>query len=135
MHCVQATAKVTASLGSWMAADSAAPGGGILGALAPLLIVFMIFYFLVIRPGIREKKDREAKVASIKKHTKVITNAGIHGTVVSSDNDSVTLLVDEKRGVRMRFTKGAIWQVLDGSESKTSGKSAPTSGSTEGATS
>ena len=128
MPLVHATLDFAPAIHTWLAADPVQKGNPLLELLVPLLIVFMIFYFLVIRPGMREKRERETKVASIKKHTKVITNAGIHGTVVSTDNDSVTLLVDEKRGVRMRFTKGAIWQVLDGSESGSSTKAASTEG-------
>lgn len=85
------------------------------GMLWPILIVFAIFYFLVIRPGSRERKGREEKIRNLQKHAKVITNAGIHGVVVATDEDSVTLRVDDKNNVRMKFTKAAIWQILEGS--------------------
>ena len=90
--------------------------------LIPILIVFAIFYFLVIRPQSRERRAREDKISNITKHAKVITNAGIHGTVVGTDEDTVTLRVDEKNNVRIRFSKAAIWQVLDGGEKDTSAK-------------
>ena len=79
--------------------------------LVPLLLVGLIFYFIVIRPGSRERKQREAQIKALKKHDKVVTNAGIHGTVVALDEDTVTLRVDEKNNVRMRFSRSAIWQV------------------------
>ena len=65
----------------------------------------MIFYFIVIRPGSKERKQREAQLKALKKHDKVITNAGIHGTVVALDEDTVDLRVDEKNNVRIRFSR------------------------------
>lgn len=88
-----------------------APKSGILDLLFPLAIVFLIFWFLVIRPASRERKQREAQVKAVQKHDKVVTNAGIHGTVMSVDDDTVVLRVDDKNNVRIRFSRAAIWQV------------------------
>jgi preprotein translocase subunit YajC len=82
------------------------------GMLVPLAIVFLIFYFLVIRPSSKEKKEREQKLKALKKHDKVVTNAGIHGTVMSVDGDTMILRVDDKNNVRMKFSRAAVWQVL-----------------------
>jgi preprotein translocase subunit YajC len=85
--------------------------GGIADLLIPLVLVFGIFYLLVIRPASRDRKKREQQVRSLKKHDKVITNAGIHGTIVSFDDETVTLRVDDKNNVRVKFSRAAIWQV------------------------
>lgn len=89
--------------------------------LIPLLLVGLIFYFIVIRPGSKERKQRETQLKSLKKHDKVVTNAGIHGTVVGLDDDTVTLRIDEKNNVRVRFSRTAIWQVQTDDEEKTAG--------------
>lgn len=81
--------------------------------LPPILIVFAIFYFLVFRPAGRERKQREAMLKNVAKHAKVVTNAGIHGTVVGGDEGTVLLRVDDKNNVRIRFARSAIWQVLE----------------------
>ena len=86
--------------------------GGLGGMLPILLIVGLIFYFIVIRPGSKERKQREAQLKSLRKHDQVITNAGIHGSVVALDDDTVTLRVDDKNNVRVKFSRQAIWQVL-----------------------
>ena len=96
---------------TFLAADGAPQGGGIVDFLMPLAIVFLIFWFLVIRPSSRERKQRESSVRNITKHDKVVTNAGIHGVVVGSDDETVTLRVDDKNNVRIRFARAAIWQV------------------------
>jgi preprotein translocase subunit YajC len=76
------------------------------------LLVFAIFYFIVIRPGSRERKQREEQLKSVKKHQRVITNAGIHGTVVGLEDDAVVLRVDDKNNVRIKFSRAAIWQIV-----------------------
>jgi preprotein translocase subunit YajC len=91
--------------------------------LMPLVLVFLIFYFLVFKPGSKERKARELALKSIKKHDKVVTNAGIHGIVVALDEGTVTLRVDDKNNVRIRFARAAIWQVNP--EGVTAGEPAP----------
>ena len=101
-----------------LAAQHLAAGDPLGGMLVPLLLVGVIFYFIVIRPGSKERKQREKQIKAIKKHDKVVTNAGIHGTVVALEDDTVTLRVDDKNNVRVRFSRTAIWQVVTGDEDK-----------------
>lgn len=98
-------------------------GGGLGSLVIPLVLVGLIFYFIVIRPQSKERKEREAQLKALKKHDKVITNAGIHGTVVALDEETATLRVDEKSNVRIRFSRSAIWQVLTAGEETPAGKS------------
>jgi preprotein translocase subunit YajC len=92
------------------------------GFLIPMVLVFLIFYFIVIRPGGRERKEREAKLKALKKHDRVVTNAGIHGTIVALEDDAVVLRVDDKNNVRVKFSRAAIWQVLGGEEDAAAAK-------------
>lgn len=94
-----------------LAADEAPPAGSGLLSFLPFVLVFVIFWLLVFRPASKEKKQREEKIRALKKHDRVITNAGIHGTVVALDPDNVTLRVDEKNNVRIVFSRSAVWQV------------------------
>jgi preprotein translocase subunit YajC len=91
-------------------------GGGMGSFLLPMVLVFLIFYFIVIRPSSRERKQREAQLSALKKHDRVVTNAGIHGVVVALEDDAVILRVDDKNNVRMKFSRAAIWQVLGAEE-------------------
>ncbi len=87
----------------------AAPQGGMLDMLPLFAIIFFIFYFLVIRPQSKEKKKREALLKEAKKGDKIVTTAGIHGKIVSTDEATVLVEVDD--GVRLRFDRAAVWQV------------------------
>ncbi len=92
-------------------AEDAAPEGGGMDMFIMIGMIFLIFWFLVIRPGSKERKQREAAVKQLKKNDRVVTNAGIHGVVVGMDDETVTLRVDDKNNIRMKFSRAAIWQV------------------------
>ncbi len=87
-----------------MPAENAMGAGG--SSFIPLIIVFGIFYFLVIRPQQKKQKEQEAMVKALAKNDEVITTAGIHGTVVIVKDTTVVVRVDD--GVRIEFDKDAI---------------------------
>jgi preprotein translocase subunit YajC len=82
---------------------------GFLSSMPLLIVIFVIFYFLMIRPQSKERRKREELLKTIKKHDQVVTTAGIHGEVVSLSEGTVKLEVAD--GVRMEFDRSAIWQV------------------------
>jgi len=79
------------------AEEQGGKGGFFDSMLFPLMIIFAIGYFLLIRPQQRERKRREALLKEIKKNDRVVTIGGIIGTVanLSSDNREVTLKIDD----------------------------------------
>jgi preprotein translocase subunit YajC len=84
-------------------------GGGGLGLLM-LLAVPIIFYFLLIRPQNRRRKEQLGLQNSIEPGAHIITTAGMHATVVSTDDDGVVLEIAP--GVEARFVKQAVMQVV-----------------------
>ena len=101
-------------------AEEGGQGGGAMDMFVMIGMIFLIFWFLVIRPGNKERKERENAVKNLKKNDKVVTNAGIHGTVVGLEDDTVMLRVDDKNNIRMKFSRAAIWQVLPAGGAKKS---------------
>ena len=66
--------------------------GTLLGSPMTLaFILFAMFYLLMIRPAQKQRKEQEARIASIEKGDKVITNGGLHGTVHQISERTVTL--------------------------------------------
>ena len=72
-------------------AQAGGEGGSGLLSLAPLVIIFVLFYFLLIRPQQKRAKQHKEMVASIKKGDDVATNGGLLGRVIDLDDNFVTL--------------------------------------------
>jgi preprotein translocase subunit YajC len=103
-------------------APPAAPGAGANAFLnmVPFILIFVIFYFLLIRPQRRQQKDREKMISAIKKNDHVITSGGLCGIVDRIKDNDVYLLVDEKADVKLRILRSSIVMVekVSGGEEK-----------------
>jgi preprotein translocase subunit YajC len=80
----------------------------------PLILLFVVFYFVLIRPQQKNQKRRNAMLASLKKGDQVITIGGMHGTITDLDEDTVTLRVSET--CRIVFERTAISTVKTAEE-------------------
>ena len=77
----------------------------------PLVLIFVVFYFLLIRPQQRKAKDHKAMLDALRRGDRVVTGGGIIGTVARVDNpEEVT--VDISDGVRVRVLRSTISSVL-----------------------
>lgn len=91
----------------------AGQAGGTAAALFqffPLVLIFVIFYFLVMRPQSQRAKDHQAAIAAVKKGDEVITGGGIRGRVTKISDDEAE--VEIAQGVKIRVIKSTISQVL-----------------------
>jgi preprotein translocase subunit YajC len=68
----------------------------VLQDLIPIVLVFAVMYFLIIRPQVREKQDHEKLVTTLARGDRVVTTGGIHGTVANVLADTILLEVSEK---------------------------------------
>ena len=90
-------------------AEGAAPGATGFGSmLMPMVLIVFVWYFLILRPQGRERKQRELQLTNLKRNDRVVTFSGIIGTITgfSDDNKEVTLRVDDN--VKLRFLRSAI---------------------------
>ena len=87
-----------------------APGGFDLISLMPLLLIFVVFYFLLIRPQQKKMKQHRDMVAALKRGDRVLTAGGIIGSVVKVEDGE--LLVEIAKDVRVRVARGTISDVL-----------------------
>ena len=77
----------------------------------PLVLIFVVFYFLLIRPQQRKAKDHRTMLDALRRGDRVVTGGGIIGTVARVDNpEEVT--VDIADGVRVRVLRSTITSVL-----------------------
>jgi preprotein translocase subunit YajC len=104
---------------SLVGAQGETGGGGasqLTGFLFPLILMFIIFYFLLIRPQSRKQKQHQEMLRNLKKGDKVITSGGLYGVVVKVGERDVVLEVADK--VNLRFTVGAITTVREREETE-----------------
>ena len=83
-----------------------APASSPLAGLFPIFLIFAIFYFLLIRPQQKQQKKHREMISRLSKNDEVVTNGGIHGTVVNLDEETVTLRVDDN--TRIKFQRNTI---------------------------
>lgn len=91
-------------------AAPAAPGGGYLFELLPLLLLFVVFYFFLIRPQTKRQKDHQQMVASLAKGDEAVTNGGIAGRVTDIGDNFLSLEI--AKGIEVKVQKQAISAVL-----------------------
>lgn len=98
-----------------LAAQQAAPTRGIDASFFLMLAVcFAIFYFLVLRPQQKKQRDLEDAIKSAAKGDQVITAGGLHGKVVSTAEDAVSLEIATLKGgqsVRVQVARSGITSV------------------------
>ena len=101
-----------------MGAPPGGPGGGAQSALAsivPLILMFAIFYFLLIRPQQKKAKQHKALLSSIKKGDRIVTSGGLHGVITGVADDVVTMEVAPK--IRVKVSRGSVAGILKRDES------------------
>jgi len=74
--------------------------------LFPLILIFVVFYFLIIRPQKSKEKEHAKLLAKLNKNDEVVTASGIHGTIVNVKEKTVILRIDEN--VKMEIEKNCI---------------------------
>ena len=82
------------------------PTSSPLAGFLPIVLIFGIFYFLLIRPQQKQQKKHREMLTQLKKNDEVVTNGGMHGTIVNLDDETVTLRVDDN--TRIKFQKNTI---------------------------
>lgn len=95
-----------------------AAGGGIAGSLTslmPLILIFAIMYFLLIRPQQKKLKEHKAMVEAVRRGDQVLTQGGIIGKIVKVGDDGV-VEVEIADGVKVKVLKHTIAQVMSKTE-------------------
>ncbi|HYG85116.1 MAG TPA: preprotein translocase subunit YajC [Azospirillum sp.] len=92
-------------------AGAPAGGGDMLVQFAPLILIFVVFYFLLIRPQQKKMKDHKAMLEAIRRGDRVVTGGGIIGTVTKIGPDD-EVQVEIAEGVKVRCLRSTINLVL-----------------------
>ena len=81
-------------------------GPGLFQSLLPFVLIFGVFYFLLIAPARKKQKKHQEMLGQIKNGDKVITNGGIHGTIVGVADDVVQVKIADQ--LRIDVSRNAI---------------------------
>ncbi len=95
------------------AAGGPAGGGDLFVSLLPLILIFAVFWFLLIRPQQRKMKEHQQMIQSLRKGDRVVTAGGIVGRIVKVDPQDDQVTVEIAQGVQVRVVKQTIADVLD----------------------
>jgi preprotein translocase subunit YajC len=75
--------------------------GGLLGSVVPLVLIFVVFYFLLIRPQQKKAKEHRSMLENLKKGDKIITSGGIYGVIEAVGTNTVTVKIGENVKVKL----------------------------------
>jgi preprotein translocase subunit YajC len=91
-----------------MGGGGGAAGGqsGGFGAFIPLILMFAIFYFLLIRPQQKKAKQHKELLSALKKGDRVVSSGGLHGVITGMSDDIVTMEIAPK--IRVKVSRASI---------------------------
>ncbi|MBC8241260.1 MAG: preprotein translocase subunit YajC [Alphaproteobacteria bacterium] len=105
----------------------AAGGGGSLGgleAMLPLVLIFVVFYFLLIRPQQKKMKAHKAQLSAVRRGDRIVTGGGIIGTVTKVSETDSEIQVEIATGVKVKVQRELISTVLSKTEPQAAKKAA-----------
>ena len=90
--------------------------GGAFAQFLPLILIFAIMYFLLIRPQQKKMKEHQAMVEAVRRGDQVVTQGGLIGKVAKVKEGENEIEVEIAEGVKVRVVKSTIAQVLNKTE-------------------
>jgi len=91
---------------AYAAGPAGAGGAGGIASFIPLILIFGVFYFMLIRPQQKQAKLKQQFLNDMKTGNKVVTSGGIHGTITGLTDTVVTLEIADK--VRIKVSRNSI---------------------------
>lgn len=87
--------------------------GGNYVMMLPYLLIFVIFYFLILRPMQKQKKDQQRMLAELKNGDNVLTSGGIIGTIVGVQEDDTLVLRVKPDNIKIQVARSAVQNRLN----------------------
>ena len=90
-------------------------------AFIPLILMFVIFYFLLIRPQQKRSKEHREMVSNLKKGDRIVTSGGLYGRITGMDDTTLTVEISDK--VRVKIARGNISTIIHSNSQAQTSKS------------
>jgi preprotein translocase subunit YajC len=88
-------------------------GAGGFTSLIPIILMFVIFYFLLIRPQQKKAKEHREMISQVRKGDRIVTSGGLHGRVTAVGDATLTVEIADR--VRVKIARGNLSQVVQSS--------------------
>ena len=95
------------AMGQGGAAEGGAAG---FASFIPLILMFVIFYFLLIRPQQKRSKDHRSMISNLKKGDRIVPSGGLHGRITGLDDTTLTVEIADK--VRVKISRGNVGGII-----------------------
>lgn len=105
MHDLNGNTDMLATILLWGQNQPQAP------SFMPLIMIggmFLLFYLIMIRPAQRQEKERKLLAANLEKNDRIVTSAGIYGTVVSVNDEADEVIVRVDENVKLKMMRAAV---------------------------
>lgn len=96
-----------------------AEGGGepnVIAGLLPFALMFVVLYFLILRPQMKKTKDQQRMIDELEKNDEIVTSGGIHGTILNIKDDILVVKIAEN--VKIEISRAAVSRVKNKEETK-----------------
>jgi preprotein translocase subunit YajC len=100
------------AMGSMPGGGGGGGGASSIMSFLPIILIFGVFYFLLIRPQQKRAKDHRTLLSNLKEGDQIITSGGIYGRITGIRDDKVTVEISDK--VRVKVSRGNIAGVVKG---------------------
>jgi preprotein translocase subunit YajC len=109
---------VTSLLAAVLLQADGTPGASPFGFLLPMVAIFVIFYFLLIRPQSKRQKEHDEMLKALGRGDRVVLTGGLHGTVVGLSEDVLTLEIAAagKERIRVKVDRRGVDRVVEKSK-------------------
>jgi preprotein translocase subunit YajC len=104
--------EILAQAAAPQATPAATPQGSPLGLFIPIVLMFVIVYFMMLRPQSQQRKKQAKLLETLKSGDKVVTSSGIVGVVITVKDSTVSL---RSADAKMEITKSSVVQILESS--------------------
>jgi preprotein translocase subunit YajC len=95
------------------ATSKGSSGGGGLPLMLLFGLMFLVMYFLILRPQRKRERDRKDMLTRVRKNDHIVTSGGIHGVVVSVKEDVLLVRIDETKDIKVRIDKSAVSALVE----------------------
>lgn len=96
-------------------AQGTGAGGGVLGQLSPIFLflpLMLIFYFMIIRPQQKQRKELQEMLENLKEGDRVVTRGGLTGQIDKVEKDRGTIRIEVGTGMKLRVKREYVDQVI-----------------------